>query len=46
MKLLPEWHFLSLIQPKTINPLGFYHVAVVQGGRILSTVVDDYVYYD
>jgi hypothetical protein len=46
MRMLPEWHFLSLIEPHTISEQGYYHVAVVQGGRIARLVVDDFVYFD
>lgn len=29
-----------------VNEQGFYHVAVVQSGRIAKIIVDDWVYYD
>lgn len=44
--MIPEKHFLYLIEPQTINQKGFYHVAAVKEGRIIKKTVDDYVYYD
>lgn len=44
--MLPEWHFLSLIEPKTISEQGYYHVAVVQNGRMAKIIIDDFVYFD
>jgi hypothetical protein len=46
MRMFPEWHYLTLIEPKTINEQGYYHVAVVQNGRIMKMIIDDCVYYD
>lgn len=44
--MIPEKHFLYLIEPQTVNQKGFYHVAAVKEGRIIKKTVDDYVYYD
>ena len=46
LRMLPEWHFISLIEPKTLNEQGYYYVAAVQGGRMAKLIVDDFVYYD
>jgi hypothetical protein len=44
--MFPEWHFLYLIEPETVNEKGYYHVAVVKEGRIIKKTIDDYVYFD
>jgi hypothetical protein len=46
LRMLPEWHFRTLIEPKCISEQGYYHVAVVQGGRIAKIIIDDFLYYD
>ena len=46
MRMLPEWHFLTLIEPRNISEQGYYHVALVQGGRMAKLVIDELVYFD